>query len=275
MAKSSKGICVLGSGRSGTSVVTGALDIMGVELGSNLLSPNHTNPKGFWEDKQIIEFHNALLKKLGPFNHPENWWLSKDLESNVESIKKYLESQYSPKKVWAFKDPRTCYFLPFWKLLFNELKVEAHYLIMIRNPLDVADSFIKAYSRSQNDALSIWKKRLLLALKETEGEKRIILDYDHFLDNSLRSLITITDTFKLGLPNNETTLKNHLNSFIDLKMRHHKTSIEDLTRNGNVGDDIKNLYSICHKANLSANLVNSKEFIQEVNRLYTQTFNRS
>lgn len=275
MDKSSKGICVLGSGRSGTSVVTGALDIMGVELGSNLLSPNHTNPKGFWEDKQIIEFHNALLKKLGPFNHPENWWLSKDLESNVESIKKYLESQYSPKKVWAFKDPRTCYFLPFWKLLFNELKVEAHYLIMIRNPLDVADSFIKAYSRSQNDALSIWKKRLLLALKETEGEKRIILDYDHFLDNSLRSLITITDTFKLGLPNNETTLKNHLNSFIDLKMRHHKTSIEDLTRNGNVGDDIKNLYSICHKANLSANLVNSKEFIQEVNRLYTQTFNRS
>ncbi len=44
----------------------GALQILGVELGSDLLPPiEDENNKGFFEDRDVVEFHDRLLERFG------------------------------------------------------------------------------------------------------------------------------------------------------------------------------------------------------------------
>ena len=58
-------IVVTGPGRSGTSVVTRGLTVLGVDLGGNLMPPKPgVNDKGFWEDLDIFHFNEDMLNKL-------------------------------------------------------------------------------------------------------------------------------------------------------------------------------------------------------------------
>ena len=61
-----KVIVVLGMHRSGTSVVTRGLQVLGVDLGTRLLAAEQgVNDKGFWEDMDITAFDVDLLCALG------------------------------------------------------------------------------------------------------------------------------------------------------------------------------------------------------------------
>ena len=59
-----RAILVLGMHRSGTSAVTGALRLCGVELGTELMQPGSDNPKGFWEHAGVVAIHERLLAAL-------------------------------------------------------------------------------------------------------------------------------------------------------------------------------------------------------------------
>jgi len=58
-------IVVLGMHRSGTSAVTRALQVVGVELGEHFLPPDHRNEKGYWEDAEIQALNVEMLRALG------------------------------------------------------------------------------------------------------------------------------------------------------------------------------------------------------------------
>ena len=60
-------ICILGMHRSGTSLLTRVLNLMGVYLGpdAHLLQPLAENPKGFWEHKEIWKLNEDILWRLG------------------------------------------------------------------------------------------------------------------------------------------------------------------------------------------------------------------
>ena len=64
MKRGSRAILVLGMHRSGTSAVTGALRLCGVELGTELMQPGSDNPKGFWEHAGVVAIHERLLAAL-------------------------------------------------------------------------------------------------------------------------------------------------------------------------------------------------------------------
>ena len=58
-------IVVLGMHRSGTSTMTRALQVMGVELGSRLMpAVEGVNDTGFWEDLDLNELNIEMLGAL-------------------------------------------------------------------------------------------------------------------------------------------------------------------------------------------------------------------
>jgi len=81
----SKCIIVLGMHRSGTSAFTGVLNILGVELGSNLMEPTKENPRGYFEKRAVMEINDEILNILGSswdddfFSPDENWWTNDSL----------------------------------------------------------------------------------------------------------------------------------------------------------------------------------------------------
>ena len=59
-------VVVLGMHRSGTSALTRGLTVLGVSLGNNLLPPvEDNNPTGFWEEREIYDLHNSMLRACG------------------------------------------------------------------------------------------------------------------------------------------------------------------------------------------------------------------
>ena len=61
-----KCLIVTGMHRSGTSALAGALGVLGVDLGSNLMPANEDeNARGYFEDVELTAFNEALLDHLG------------------------------------------------------------------------------------------------------------------------------------------------------------------------------------------------------------------
>ena len=61
-------ICVLGMGRSGTSLTTALLGLLGVYLGPEermLEAVEHDNARGYWEQSEIYEINKEIMAAFG------------------------------------------------------------------------------------------------------------------------------------------------------------------------------------------------------------------
>jgi hypothetical protein len=60
-------VCVLGMHRSGTSAVTRALNLLGMDLGlpECLVGLREDNPEGFWENLGFSEVSDEILTRQG------------------------------------------------------------------------------------------------------------------------------------------------------------------------------------------------------------------
>ncbi|MFW6206976.1 MAG: hypothetical protein ACOC5J_03485, partial [Gemmatimonadota bacterium] len=77
-ATNSRAVLVLGPHRSGTSAVARVLNLLGTDLGANMLPPKFDNRHGYWEHQTVFELHERLLSKAGSAWHeyrpmPAGW----------------------------------------------------------------------------------------------------------------------------------------------------------------------------------------------------------
>ena len=56
-------VFVVGSGRSGTSTMAGALQALGLHVPQPEVRADETNPKGFAESKWVVDLHTELLQR--------------------------------------------------------------------------------------------------------------------------------------------------------------------------------------------------------------------
>ncbi|GGH76636.1 sulfotransferase family protein [Pullulanibacillus pueri] len=264
-----KAINVLGSGRCGTSMVTKTLSFIGVDIGNEFIETNKNNPKGFYEHKTVVEIQkqiNALMKYKRPYS--QGWQNNAKIKPFKEELKEVTREQFSGKRVWAWKDPRNCECIDLWDEILKELRMNPYYLIMIRNPIDVANSFKEAYNDKIEKSLRLWYMRTVVVLYKTDKNKRVMFDYNDFLDSGYNSLKEIAVTFELDWPEDEQTLKAKLDDFIDPGLRHLRTSMEDLDQDKDIEDKVKQLYYICLKASRNRKYFDSNEFETEIEHHY-------
>ena len=71
MEKISKTIVILGMHKSGTSMVAGVLEKLGVNMGKELLGPHWSNPLGHFENVKFVNLDERILKEAkGSWNNP-------------------------------------------------------------------------------------------------------------------------------------------------------------------------------------------------------------
>jgi GT2 family glycosyltransferase len=138
-------IIVAGMHRSGTSFTASLLSALAVDMGQHLLPQDVNNRRGYFEDVEFLELQRKILSECcapDDGGHPDwGWTESESLEQ--EGFKRFLPeaqaliaSRAEHAAYWGWKDPRTTLLLDFW----DELLVDARYVLVYRFPWEVADS---------------------------------------------------------------------------------------------------------------------------------------
>jgi hypothetical protein len=223
---------VLGVPRGGTSVVSRGLKALGVPLGEKLTPANEEwNPKGFWEDNEIVYKVNARI--LATLN--KSWESLDRLHAMTEALtplKKMaislLQQRFATTSLWGFKDPNTAKLLPFWQTVFHELQINEHYVIVLRNPLSSAQSYHQLTGIDISHCLLLWLTHMMAAIETTHGKNRVIVSYDLLMKNPRLQLERIKKTFSVPLPAHEADINDYVTHFVDNKLHHYRDGHDDL-----------------------------------------------
>ncbi|TLU67356.1 hypothetical protein FE810_03485 [Thalassotalea litorea] len=185
--RTQKAVIVIGMHRSGTSALSGELSRLGVFMGKHLLKPQKgVNDKGFYENAHLLALNEQLLDRnqlswdypLLPPPFPE----SISAKFKRKSLA-FLEKEYGTAPLWGMKDPRVSILLPFWHEVFQSADIEPIYVLMIRNPLEVAASLHKRDKFSQDKSLMLWLNYNFFSYLYSGKNARVVIDFEQLLEH--------------------------------------------------------------------------------------------
>ena len=59
-------VIVAGMHRSGTSLTAGLLARLGIDMGRDLVPADRANPRGYFEDVELVRFHQRMFARTLP-----------------------------------------------------------------------------------------------------------------------------------------------------------------------------------------------------------------
>lgn len=182
-----KNCLIMGSGRSGTSMIAGMIAKADYFLGNNLYPAREPNPKGFFEDPEINDINETILSQvtlrrpalIGNFifrsipTYGQRWLSRIPLKTTFtsdETIRKRI-SLAASRIPFCYKDPRFSYTLDVWRPFLQNVV----YICVFRHPAITAQSIIKFvktdkslknFSLSFHKALKVWTQMYLHILEK-------------------------------------------------------------------------------------------------------------
>ncbi|MGH7872561.1 MAG: sulfotransferase [Candidatus Binatia bacterium] len=145
-------VVVLGLARSGTSVVTGMLRILGVDMGPS--REDNSNPRGSHEDVDFAKFHKEVFDLAGD---GKDYWNPPSREAVLElrpkvdaAVRALLAKKRDGQSLWGWKHPRS---LLTYELFLPYLE-NSHFVLVFRNPLSTALSSV-AHTRKFRHPLNL------------------------------------------------------------------------------------------------------------------------
>jgi hypothetical protein len=225
-ANDRKAVVVLGMHRGGTSALGGALQLLGVDFGQRLLTGDNHNKKGYWEHPEIVVLHDELLSSLG-----SRWdddqplpadWLTRQITRDVSSrLIAVLQRDLGRSSLFGVKDPRLCRLMPLWFPIFQALRVEPHFVLVVRHPWEVAESLAKRSGIDHGKSYLLWLEHIVQAESATLGYERAFVRYEEMVNDPVTALARLRKQLGVNLraPSRVRTL---LQSFLDPSLQHHR-----------------------------------------------------
>jgi hypothetical protein len=188
-------VLVIGSHRSGTSAVTGAL----VALGLNGVAPSDrmdrpdSNPE-HWESLSVALYNEDLLVRRGgtwdapPAFSAETPGANPSTEN--EDAARLMATAYPAPGPLVWKDPRTSLLLPHWRAL---LPGPLAAVFVWRDPLAVAQSLHKRDVIPIEDGLALWDHYNRSAAAGLNGVDTYVLDYGSVATDPSGALDALAD----------------------------------------------------------------------------------
>lgn len=215
-----RGVFVLGMHRSGTSATTRVLNLLGIPLRSAEDALPHTvgNERGHWESRSLMQFNELLLRELGarwndlpPLNAPVCTQLS-HFEGDALTAFRHAH----PTLTWAWKDPRLCLLLPFWRKVIPEPHAV---VLVVRDPLEIATSLAARDGETLSATLRQWELNLNHALVGCGGAATFVVHYHDLLEAPVSvcaALVSFLDDFGMDVARADEQVQ----SFLSPQLRH-------------------------------------------------------
>ncbi|MFL9914526.1 hypothetical protein PQR75_03745 [Paraburkholderia fungorum] len=249
-------IVVLGMHRSGTSVITRAMETMGAEFGGKLNPPAaEINEKGFFEDLDILAINVEVMKAAKAEWHSlELVDLSRIEKSDLTALRtRAIEilREKCQSKIFALKDPRISRLLPFWQPVFDAIRIRVAYIVAIRNPISVSRSLEKRDKFPDEKNYLLWLAHTVPALQQTRGLLRALVEYDRLLEDPSRELERIST--RLNLPLDLERVHEFKQEFLESRLRHARFEAQDLAVVSSAPRQVGELFNALEFASIKGN----------------------
>jgi hypothetical protein len=223
---------VVGMHRSGTSAVARVINLLGVPLGdpADLIEAElASNPAGHWESNALMAFNDRLLSVLGgswssPPQFPKHWERETEVRRLSSEALETFANVYTD-QTWAWKDPRLCLTLPFWR---SVLPARTAAIMVVRHPLEVARSLEARNRFPIPRSLQIWETYNASALDGLDGIPVLVTTYEALL-KSPRLWAEAAARFlrRVRIPVDVT---ENFEAFVDPNLRHSSDGVGSLGR---------------------------------------------
>lgn len=181
------GVFVAGMYLTGGSVVARMLEAIGYYFGSDdeMLPGKYA---GYKDRREVVRLNNEILSAgLASWDYPkvlnEDFWTKypqviAELEARARVVVDQLESH----DLWAIKDPRLSFTLPFWRGLVTNSRV----IITVRNPFETTQSIGKRHFLTENYGTSLWCSYYESLLGLVKPEECLVMDFHSLLADPQR-----------------------------------------------------------------------------------------
>ncbi len=219
-------ILVLGMHRSGTSMATRLLNMMGAYFGpeSSVGELTDDNPKGFWERPEVFKLNDALLAAHGcTWQDLRGWDAARAAslpDKPLYALKKLILGM-DAHRPWVLKDPRLCLLLPGWlPHLEAPLAVIVH-----RNPAEIAASLAKRDQLTPEYALALWETYTVTMLNASLKIPRIHVRHAELMEKPLPTAqFLYAQLRENGVRRIELPSEREIRAFIDPRLYRSKPS---------------------------------------------------
>lgn len=199
-------VVVAGSGRSGTSLMSGILKQTGLHVPQPEVSADRTNPKGFGEPQWVVDFHDRVLKRVNVHPgdaRPSAWYdtgKAGTREANRQRVTEWLGRQFEESPSLVVKDPRIAWFLGLWRVAAARNDARTATITMLRPPAEVVASKNTYYGGRLGDIsrLAGWTNVMLFTERATRSTPRSFVAYHDLLDDWTRTVVGVGE--QLALP---------------------------------------------------------------------------
>lgn len=243
-------VIVLGMHRSGTSALTKALQVIGVSLSENLMPEGEFNPKGHWEDIDVVSINDKLLAHYGNV-----WFSATQPEINLDDqyvqlllgeAVNMVQQRVEEFDLWGFKDPRTSRLLMFWQEVFKRAGVQAKYVYALRNPLDIARSLARRDGINHRQGYLLWLWHTLPNLSLLKSENVSWVGFNELLTQPRAVIAKLLQQLELGLVSAENVDK-FCDSYIDPSLSHSNAQLSELYQDTEHFEPVLSLYKAMEK----------------------------
>lgn len=176
--------CVLGMGRSGTSLMVNLLSAMGVYFGN----PESLSGYEPTEHRRFDDINRRIFEYLGGGGGDRpplgllraGWEMSPALENLRKTASQIVEEEFPDAPLWGWKSPLNTMVLPFWRTVLPDLRC----VVCVRNPVDVAISYKKFRRFPLVKSLHLWMLYTALALRHTKNLLHCVVFYEDLLTDT-------------------------------------------------------------------------------------------
>ena len=240
-------VLVLGMHRSGSSAIARIVNFLGAAMPRQLVPANEANPRGYWESSVLVGLHEQLLAELDSswddWRSPGSRWKDGDTaQSYAARIRAAIDEEYGHASLIVLKDPRMCRTLPFWMSTLEKSGIRSAPLIIVRNPLEVAESLRERDGIPFEKAMLLWLRHYLDAEHETRHLARNIVTLDALLEDW--KLLSVQTGGRLGIqwPRQPNDAASDVREFLDIELHNHRATMAELEAHTEVPGWVKIAY---------------------------------
>ena len=222
--------------------MSGMLHHLGLYVPGPYLGANDSNPKGFFESRWAVKFHNRLNERAGinAFDsRPGAFALAQAAITPQErdQLERFLAKHAAVADQVVVKDPRTVWVQALWREAAASAGLDIRYITMLRHPAETVGSRTTYYagpdaaSQHRYALLNVarWVNSSLISERETRGFPRAFVHYTDLLEDWRGVAARLGDQLGLRYDTDLMPGQRHpVDEFIDPGLRRHQLTWEDV-----------------------------------------------